>query len=162
MIIGWTLQVNQAKMKLRFSSSFHSLITWDNSVLIVGSSVVSSDCTIRCSSICICDLFSVISSFNFSICYCRRNKRKQKLHKEHEKCVLGYRTIRKFTWICKSSGLLVACSVSLLSELVQSATSPASILTCSCRRSIWSTMVVPLCKCNKAVGVNGCGKYPPK
>lgn len=51
----------------------------------------------------------------------------------------------ELTWIWTSSGLLADCSIKRFRELVQKATSPASILSCSLSKSIWSAIVVPVC-----------------
>ncbi len=47
------------------------------------------------------------------------------------------------SWV--SSEEFMACSINRFKELVQKATSPASILLCSFSKSIWSSIVVPTC-----------------
>uniref|UniRef100_A0A7C9E1Q0 Uncharacterized protein n=1 Tax=Opuntia streptacantha TaxID=393608 RepID=A0A7C9E1Q0_OPUST len=68
--------------------------------------------TIRCSRIRICFLFSWISCSRFSIC------------------------------VLEASGSFTDCSTRRLRVLVLKAISPASILTCSTRRSISSEIVI--------------------
>lgn len=64
----------------------------------------------------------------------------------------------ELTWIWTSSGLLANCSIKRFRELVQKATSPASILNCSLSKSIWSAIVVPVCNPIQWQRLNiGCG-----
>lgn len=72
---------------------------------------------------------------------------------------------RQNTWLLDPSGSFTDCSIKRFRVLVLKAISPASILTCSTRRSIWSDIVTPPYNSTSSTCNNfkrKCGDWPLK